>query len=231
MAGYRIRRKTKANNYIAVNGNLKLPWAYSNSTDDGTNGVFPEFFYNFCNASNSVNIDIGLVFRGNNGWHLFAYGPNVNNGTHWYQQSIAVSPGQTISVAVYTEGSKVIFKVDNTSYSIPVTSGTAAAIRNGCWISREANLVPQKENLTQCWLLKTNAYFTGAVWSNMTLTTTSSSYLAMSTTNTNCDYDLDPGDATAFDKNCIAHTYSTVNGFVTDNCSIDFTKRNKNICS
>lgn len=47
MAGYRTRRKTKTSNFLAVNGTLKLPWAYSNSTDDGTNGIFPEFFLQF----------------------------------------------------------------------------------------------------------------------------------------------------------------------------------------
>ena len=53
MSGYRMRRKTRGANYIAANSSLTLPWAYSNSVDDGTHGVFPEFFYSlFQNPAN-----------------------------------------------------------------------------------------------------------------------------------------------------------------------------------
>ena len=56
----------------------------------------------------------------------------------------------------------------------------------------------------------------------------------MSTLNTVYDEtvgDNDPTDATVTDSNCITHTISTSDGFVTDNCTIDFRNRNKNICS
>ncbi len=236
MAGYRTRRKTKASNFVAVNGTLKLPWAYSNSVDDyvAETGIFPEFFYNFNTPSGSVNMDIGLVFRGTSGWKVFACGPNVNTGG-WYESSISVSAGQTVSIAVYTEDYKVIVRINDWHYIIPTTNGTAAAIRGGCWVTREANLVPQKsKNLTKCWLLQTNAYFVGAVWSNTTLTNTGGAYVKMSTLNTVYDEtvgDNEPTDATVTDSNCITHTVSTSNSFVTDNCTIDFRNRNKNICS
>ncbi|MBR5316867.1 MAG: hypothetical protein IKU39_03135 [Lachnospiraceae bacterium] len=228
MAGYRIRRKTTASNFVAVSGTLQLPWAYSNSIDDWVNdtGIFPEFFYNFNNTAGTVNMDLGLVFRGNNGWHIFAYGANVNNSANWYEAAISLSPGQIVTVAVYTEDYMVKLKINDYIYIIPTTNGTAAAIRSGCMITREANLVPQKSSgLTECWLLQTDAYYIGAVWSQTTLTTTSGTYVKMSAANTSSDYALDSGDPTRFDANCITHTASTSNGYVADNCTIDFRNR------
>ena len=231
MAGYRMRRKTTAATYVAINGTLTLPWAYSTSVDNinaGT-GIFPEFFYNFNNSTGTVNMDVGLVFRGNNGWHVFAYGQNVGAGYGWHEADIQLSPGQTITMAAYTSGDDFILSVNNVEYVIPTTSGTASQIRSsGCWISREANLVPQKTDLSECWLLQTNAYFIGAVWSQTTLTTKNGVYATMNGTKTTFDTELDPGDVTCFDENCISHSYSTVNGYTTDNCTIDF--RNRVMC-
>lgn len=234
MAGYRMRRRSTSATYVAINGSLTLPWAYSTSVDDYINqtGIFPEFFYNFNNTAGTVNIDVGLVFRGNNGWRVFANGVNVNNqGSTWYDTPIQLSPGQTVTIAAYTNGNNFILKVNNVEYIIPTKAGTANLIRNGCWVSREANLVPQKStNLSQCWLLQTNAYFVGAVWSQTTMTTTNGVYATMNGTKTTFDTELDqePTDLTCFDANCITHTSSTSNGYTTDNCTIDF--RNRVMC-
>lgn len=224
MAGYRMRRKTKNATYVAANSTLTLPWAYSNSTDDGINGVFPEFFYNFQNKE--FNADLGVVFRGNNGWHIFAWGEGTISNK-WYDKKISLSAGTSISCAVYTDNGKLILKVNGTPYSIPVLSGAFAELNEGCTVTREANLVPQLDNsnMNACTLLRTNAYFTGAAWSNTTLTTTSSILEKMNTTNTTFDKAQDIGDPSAMDLNCFTHKESLINGYVKDDCSIDFTKR------
>ena len=227
MSGYRMRRKTRGANYIAANSSLTLPWAYSNSVDDGTHGVFPEFFYNFSNTS-GFNADLGIVFRGNNGWHIFAYGNGTIDGYEgWYDKKISLSPGATIDCAVYTENNKLILKVNGTAYSIPIVTDAITKLKKGCVVSREANLVPQMSisQMTPCTLLKTNAYFTGAAWSNTTLTTTSSTYVKMDSGNTLFYTELDKNDPTVVDSGCLSHLVSTVNGYVKDECSIDFRKR------
>jgi len=228
MAGYRLRRKTKEAKFIAANSTLTLPWAYSNSTDDGTNGIFPEFFYNFAN-SHGFNADIGLVFRGNNGWHIFAYGPDVIKGFNgWYEKKISLSAGASVDCAVYSQNNELILKVNGVAYSIPLMSGAIGNFKKGCTVTREANLVPQSTPTDACTLLKSNAYFIGAAWSNTTLTTTGSVYEKMSTTNTTFDKAQDVGDPTAMDLNCFTHKPTTVNGYVKDSCTIDF--RNRKCC-
>ena len=67
------------------------------------------------------------------------------------------------------------------AYSIPIVTDAITKLKKGCVVSREANLVPQMSisQMTPCTLLKTNAYFTGAAWSNTTLTTVPSSTLLL----------------------------------------------------
>ena len=225
MSGYRSRIATVQKNFVRVEGTLKLPLDFSNSVDDGIQGVFPELFYGFYNTS-GVGMDIGVMCRGNSGWKVFCYG-DIVEGHGWSQEvPIHLSKGQIITIGAQVGANDtMICTVNGKSYNFKLNPGKGKLLSGGCQINREMNLVPQ--SYTGCTLLKTNAYFKDAQWSHTDLYTVDGTKLKMGSAMTVYEENPDYGEVN-YDTSCIVHSAVADSSYVKDIVTIDF--RLRQIC-
>ncbi len=226
MAGYHIiHRATNASNYVAVAGVLKLPNSCDCRSDSaiGVNdGVFPEFFFGFYKGI--YGLDIGILYRGQGSgtknFRLFCNGfsNTVNNTSHYTEEIMAgISKGDTITLRAYLSGNNIVLTVDGYSKQLitPLTVGAASAFNGGSIINRELTCASNSSSF-----IPSAAYFSDTTWSDTTMTTTSGSYVKLSTTNSKLSHYADSGTMDGSRWGYV--DLGNVNGFSKEYGSCDF---------
>ena len=227
MGGYHVpNRDTNSQIYVAIASKLQIPSEFDCVSDSSGqyDGIFPEFFHGFYKGS-TYGIDIGVIYR-NKKWMLSFHAlnkatKNPQDPLSGEEKVVSLTAGQTyvlksslvppnyLRTSIETTGGSVLGIFD-----IYITQNAYNAFAAGAAINRECCIAANRNPY-----IPSAAYYKNAKFFESTLTTTSGTYVKMSTSNSRRNIYSDDG---TIDSTRYRYSESETNGYVSDTSSISF---------
>lgn len=190
MGGIHVCERTTSNDdyiYVAAQSQLYLPTVLHSRPNhaDGTNGAFPEFIHGF--YVGGYGLDIGLVYRSSWSLDFFSYATVYPDQAE--QSPSFEIPAWNVMLKTYFENGHLIAQCTSEDgsriygdLSVKITADSYRRYQSGSQINREMLLAMNKGD-NGSYNLPADAYYSQAKFTNTTLTTSSGSYVFMTSEN------------------------------------------------